>query len=93
MTYTDMGYILYDFHCHQCFTVGDESTFEDLVKPGDPAPLCPKCGAQSEKQAFCNAPTVQHSPFWSEVFGKTQAMRNKLTGKVPWRKSSESQTS
>ena len=79
--------ILFQFYCKQC-----DEEFEDLVYLDDPDPPCPTCLLRSEK-IFCYNPSANHSPKYAEIHMKWQNIKNKREGKVPWRKSSESQSS
>lgn len=80
---------LFDFQCTIC-----KHTFEDLWdETTDPLPKCPICEQETEIILFCNHPTAPYSPRQSEITMKGRNMKNKILGKVPYRKSSESQTS
>lgn len=79
--------ILFDYYCQNC----DES-FEELVHMDDPDPPCPAC-TQIATKIFCYNPSAGHSPKYAEIHMKWMNIKNKREGKVPWRKSSESQSS
>jgi putative FmdB family regulatory protein len=88
-----MTYKLYDFHCTTCF-----HTFEDLYQDNDIAATCPQCNSTStERIVFCNnpsGPAAMINPVrQKEIMMKGAEIRNKILGKTPWRKSSESQSS
>lgn len=80
-------YMLFDFKCSDC-----EHVFEDLVDSHDEDAKspCSVCGAFAGKIA--GLPTRTHNPKQAEMQHKAANMYNKVTGKVPWRKNSESQT-
>lgn len=84
-----MGYKLWDFACI-CGV-----TFEALVEP-DEAAFCPVCGASCRERLpyVCGtAHRAQVNPAKTrEMFAKSVEMRNKITGKTPWRRNSYSQT-
>jgi putative FmdB family regulatory protein len=80
--------ILYDFQCTICKT-----TFEELIDKDDPLPKCPICEQETEMLIFCNKPTAKDCPRQAEIMRKGKEIRNKLTGKTPWRRNSESQSS
>ena len=81
-----MSLKLFDFECPKCGNV-----FEELVADGEKMP-CTDCRYPCERNAFCNSPTNPHNVHWTEVFQKSKNIKNKLQGKVPWRKSSHSQS-
>ena len=73
--------ILRDFQCESCGNVSED---------WDPADEC-VCGGQ-KRAFFSYAPTSGCDvTIWS-VLTKGSVIRQKLQGKLPWRKSSESQT-
>lgn len=77
--------ICYDFECISCF-----HKFEELLSKDEEYPKCPECKGNTEK---CIGQTPSfHSPKHWEMKRKATLMRNKITGRTPWRKSSESQT-
>jgi hypothetical protein len=82
---------LFDFECLEC-----GRSWEALVGPGEDSPAC-VCGAtQTERLPFVvgTATRAQVNPAkMREIMGKAKEMRNKWTGKTPWRKNSWSQTS
>lgn len=75
---------LYDFGCDAC-----ETTVEELCK-ADEQVLCPDC--QKPMNKLLSLPTSEVSPKYRYMYQKMQSMRNKITGKTPFRKHSESQT-
>lgn len=80
---------LFDFECDECGATG-----EYLVEPQETMP-CLFCGKTMRRllHTFGSAHRAQVNPAKTrEMFGKAQEMRNKVTGKTPWRKSSHSQT-
>ena len=80
--------ILYDFHCKTC-----QHTWEDLISKDEAPPPCPECtSTETEQVMFCNKPTAVMDPKRAEITMKGRNIRNKLLGKVPWRKHSESQS-
>jgi putative FmdB family regulatory protein len=79
--------MLYDFYCVKC-----DHTFEDLQNHDDPLPNCPQCQNPAERVLFCNSPTAPASPKYIEIHRKAVLMKKRMTGQLPWRKHSESQT-
>lgn len=79
--------MLFDWKCTQCAHV-----FEELILSNEPDPTCPLCNGKAEKEIFCNNPTATYSPKYAEIHMKAVNMRQKIQGKVPWRKNSYSQT-
>jgi hypothetical protein len=80
---------LYNF---TCLNIECNNHFEELMSPDEVAPQCSVCGSDSQQQLFSFDPTVEQNVHWTEVMQKGKNIRNKLQGKVPWRKSSESQS-
>ena len=85
-----MAWKLFDFECQSC---GHE--WEELVD-GPENPQCPRaCNGRSVRQLFRQgtAARAQVNPAkMREMFQKAAEMRNKVTGKTPWRRNSYSQT-
>ena len=84
-----MGYKLWDFECAAC-----DATSEQLVEEGEVVP-CLFCAAPMQRLPFTQgtATRAQVNPARTrEMFSKSAEMRNKVTGKTPWRKNSYSQT-
>ena len=83
-------YKLFNFFCINC-----NDTFEELVEP-DEVPSCPTCHVLATAVPY-NSPTGQLAQVnpsrQAEITMKGRNIRNKLIGKVPWRRSSESQSS
>ena len=86
---------LYDYECPTC-----GARYELLVE-GDEAPDCLMClervgiGIRLVRLPFVggSAQRAQVNPAKTrERFSKSAEMRNKITGKTPWRRSSHSQT-
>jgi putative FmdB family regulatory protein len=69
---------LYDFHCPSC-----EHDFEEMAPSGGPAPKCPECGADTEKQI--SAPML-HSGNFKEMSrkGRLQAEKHKRNPPKPF---------
>ena len=82
-------FMLFDF---ECIDPNCLHRFEDLVSPEELPPLCPVCHAHSVKMDVCNQNTVEHNPAQREIMSKSVHMRKRLQKKLPWRKSSYSQT-
>ena len=80
---------LFDF---QCKDPNCGNTFEDLVTDTDPSPICTKCFAPTDKILICNNNTVEHNPAQREIMSKSVHIRKRLQKKLPWRKSSYSQS-
>lgn len=78
------------------------NSFEDLIdwssqssSPMEDNPLCPVCQATTDRlfyQVGTAHKAMINPSLQSKIMAKTQEMRNKLTGKTPWRKYSESQS-
>lgn len=89
-------YKLYNFECINCNHI-----FEDLVQPDDPCPGCPNCsqvdGSPSITEKLLHTVGTAHAAMVNpakiaEVMMKGRAIRQKITGKIPWRKNSYSQS-
>lgn len=77
--------ILRDFECKSCGNVQEDFDGTDL----DP---CHECGGQEMGAVMSYRPSSGlNVTIWS-VFTKGNVIRQKLQGRLPWRKSSESQT-
>lgn len=76
--------LLRDCRCVSCGNVA-----EDLGPPWD---VCAKCGGQVEPEPMSYAPTQVMDPVMRAVMMKGATMRKKVQGRIPWRKSSWSQT-
>ena len=83
--------VLFDFHCDEC---GHQ--FEELVERSSAiGPPCPDCGKVTRKlfHTLGTAHRAQIEPAkYRQMFDKARAMVLKTQGRVPWRKSSESQS-
>lgn len=85
---------LFDFACEVCGHV-----WEELVE-GDELPPCPWGEVGAPASRIVRLPFTQGTAARAQVnpgktremFMKAQEMRNKVTGKTPWRKYSQSQT-
>lgn len=82
--------MLYDYLCTNANCLYQ---FEELTNHNEPAPSCPQCQSATN-QILSNNSAYQENDsikYW-EIRNKFVSMRNKITGKTPWRKSSDSQT-
>jgi hypothetical protein len=82
-------YKLFDVECPSC-----HDTWEALVSD-DEEEMCPKCNVKVDRlmHAMGTAHRAQTDPVkQAEIMSKTQHMKLRMTGKLPWRKSSYSQT-
>jgi hypothetical protein len=78
---------LFDFTCSSCHHI-----FEELINGNETIAPCPLCDAFANKVDFSYSPTNEPDPRIKEIMQKGANIRNKLTGKVKWRKSSWSQS-
>lgn len=80
--------MLYNFSCNTCNHI-----FEELIATDEPNPNCPLCNSSTTITLATN--TTYGEPnackYW-EMRQKMLRMKNKMSGKTPWRKHSESQT-
>jgi len=75
---------LYDFQCNAC-----GHKFEELMRPDDPAPICPACNTTSTTRLLgcthtCNViiPTTLHSKKLKAGYIHTHGDRPKTPGKI-----------
>lgn len=83
--------MLFNFQCQnpEC-----QNLFEELVSANEANPNCPQCQSTNTEKALANNTASQQGNsvrYW-EIRNKYISMKNKMTGKTPWRKSSGSQT-
>jgi len=78
---------LKDFYCPTC-----DHMFEELIWSYESTVPCEKCQAPLEPENFCIEYTGKRSPKYFEMHRKAVLMRKRITGQLPWRKNSESQT-
>jgi hypothetical protein len=77
-----LGVILRDYRCSAC------QNLQEGLEPGEP---CESCGGPTVEQ-FSYRPSQRMDPVMASVMAKGATIRKKLQGKLPWRKSSWSQT-
>ena len=82
---------LYDYFC-SCESYSETTPYEEFVSSPDEVVLCPICGKAMERNPFSIAQTGDHSPKYRDMHRKSVMMRKRMTGQIPWRKHSESQT-
>lgn len=77
--------ICFDFECTSC-----QHRFEELLSKDEAYPKCPQCQGETQK-CMGNTPFF-HSPKYWEIQRKANLIKKKMTGQIPWRKNSESQS-
>jgi uncharacterized Zn finger protein (UPF0148 family) len=78
---------IHDFHCNHC-----DTTIEEYISTHDEQVLCPTCGDTMYKLHFCIDRTGVVSPKYVEMHRKYELIRKRMSGELPWRKYSESQS-
>lgn len=75
------------YRCEQC------GEFEELVD-GEPTEhaQCPNCGDCDTERVLFSPPSSVHTPLIAKVMMQGSLIRQRWLGKLPWRKSSESQS-
>lgn len=77
-----MSLILRDYRCGSC------GNLQEGLEDEEP---CEACGGVTLVE-FSYKPTQRQDPVMAAVMTKGRVIRQKLQGRLPWRKSSESQT-
>ena len=83
---------IYDYQCTDPNCPNHSMPFEEFAHTSNEDILCPICNADATKVAFSIAMVMPMSPKYVDMHRKAELIRKRMSGELPWRKHSESQS-